>query len=95
MMFIIDLLNKIKWDKREDPSEYKIVYYDRVEDKNKEVKFDKIKEIENLFITVELDDKEISLPMHRIREVKKGDKIVWKREPGKESNSEESIYLKS
>ena len=94
MMFIIDLLNKIRWDKREDPSEYIIVYYDRVEDRNKEVKFDKITEIENLFIAVELDDKEISLPVHRIREVKKGSIIIWKRESGQISNAEESVFRK-
>ena len=79
MIFILDLLNKIKWDPNEHPKDYIITYYDRVADINKELKFEYIKKIEGLFIIVEVDDKEISLPVHRIREIRKNGKLIWKR----------------
>ena len=82
MEFILDLLNRIKWDKKEDPSLYTIYYYDRVADINKELKFDDIKEINNLFLSVISCERTFDLPIHRIREVRKGSQIVWKRVPG-------------
>ena len=43
MIPIKDLLNKIKWDKKEEPSDYTIVYKDRIENKYKEIKYSEIK----------------------------------------------------
>lgn len=80
MIYIRDLLNKIKWDPNEHPKDYTIFYYDRIKKINKKLRFDYIKEIESLFILVEVDDKKINLPIHRIREVRKNGKLIWKRE---------------
>lgn len=75
MIYILDILNKIKWDKNLNPEEYAILYLDRLNNIKKEVKFKEIKSFNNL--TLEVENKEI--PLHRIREIKEGNKIIWKR----------------
>ncbi|MCD4666529.1 DUF504 domain-containing protein [archaeon] len=79
MIYILDLLNKIKWDDNEIPEDYTLVYYDKVSNINKEIKLTDIKDIENLFIVLEVKGKEVNIPLHRIKEVKKEGKIIWKR----------------
>lgn len=79
MIPIIDLLNKINWDKKENPLDYKIIYFDRVEEKPKTINFTSIKRIEKPFIIIDINNKETNIPLHRIREVKKEGKSIWKR----------------
>lgn len=79
MITIFDLLNKIKWDKKENPKDYKIIYFDRIENKEKELKFTNIKEIGKEFLTVITNEKEIQLPLHRIKKVYKKNTCIWKR----------------
>lgn len=38
MIYILDLLNKIKWDKHEIRAHYTIYYQDRIENKLKEIR---------------------------------------------------------
>jgi len=78
-MEIKDLINKIKWDKREIPEQYSFFYVDRISGKMNEIGFNDIKRIEGTFIIVEREGKEIEIPMHRIREVRKEGKLVWRR----------------
>ena len=75
---IKDLLNKIKWDEKENPDDYKIGYWDNVEKKLMFIKFDEIKKIEGNFLLLDREE-ETYIPMHRIKEVKKKGKVVWKR----------------
>jgi len=79
MKYILDLLNKIKWDKREKPEDYTMGYEDRVSGQVIEIKFADIKRIEGNFIIIEKDLEEVSIPLHRIRVVKKNDSVVWER----------------
>ena len=79
MQPIQDLINKIKWDKNEHPSEYAIGYEDRVLKKIIEIKFTDIKRIEDGFMVLERDNEEAMIPLHRVRTVKKKDLVVWKR----------------
>ena len=73
-----DLLNKIKWSKEENPDDYSVGYWDNVDKKLIFIKFNEIKKIEGNFL--ELDrEKETYIPMHRVREVKKRGKLVWRR----------------
>ena len=74
MIYILDLLNKIKWDKNLNPNEYSIIYLDF--NKKKEILYIEIKEFNNLTLVLK-DGTEI--PLHRIREIKKSGKIIWKR----------------
>ncbi len=77
MQYILDLLNKVKWDKNENPEDYSIAYFDRVSSKNREIRFNDIKSIEGNFMIV--GEEESHIPLHRIREVKKKSIIIWQR----------------
>jgi len=79
MIYILDLLNKIKWDKRENQELYTIHYHDRVENKNKEVKYTGIMAIEPPFMLLEINKKLTYIPLHRIKEIRKKNIIVWQR----------------
>lgn len=80
MISIKDLLNKIKWDKKEDPSGYTIVYKDRIENKYKEIDYDEIKKIEGTFMVLDREGEEVHIPLHRVKQVRKNEMVVWDRE---------------
>ena len=79
MIPIQDLLHKIKWDPKENPEDYLLLYYDRVEDTLKEIKYNDIKDISERFLLVKINNKEVDIPLHRIKKVVKKGKIVWER----------------
>ncbi|MBW2966004.1 DUF504 domain-containing protein [Candidatus Woesearchaeota archaeon] len=77
MQPIKDLINKIKWDKRESPKDYSLIYIDL--GKKKELAYTEIKRLEGNFMIIERNNEEVEIPLHRIKEVKKKNKIIWKR----------------
>ena len=77
MIPIKDLINKIRWDKRENPEDYILVYIDL--DKEKQISYTEIKRLEGNFMILEKQGQEVEIPLHRIRKVKKNNKIIWKR----------------
>ena len=79
MIPIHELVNKIKWDENENPEDYTIGYEDRVAKKIVEVRFSDIKRVEDNFMILERDMEEVSIPLHRVRVVKKKDDVVWER----------------
>ena len=79
MLPIRHLLNKIKWDKRENPEHYSIHYFDRISPELIKIDYTDIKKFEDNFIVVEKNNEESFIPMHRIKVVRKNNKIVWKR----------------
>lgn len=74
MVPVRDFLNKIKWDKRLNPKDFSLMYFDRVLNTEIEVRYMDI-EIDDGFMKV--DDSNI--PLHRIIKIKKNGKIVWER----------------
>jgi uncharacterized protein (UPF0248 family) len=78
MIPIKDFLNKIKWSKQETPSDYTIGYWDNKDKKLIFIKFTEIKKLEGNFLLLDRE-KETYIPMHRIKQVKKKNKLVWKR----------------
>lgn len=78
MQPIQDLLNKIKWDKRENPQKYSIFYFDRVLNKLIEIPYAKLKKIEGSFMVLN-NEEESNIPLHRIKKVAKNNIIVWQR----------------
>lgn len=74
MITIRDLLNKIKWNNNLDERNYSVYYFDRILNKLLLLPFEKI-EVKDSFIIS--DNK--TIPMHRIREVRMNDKLIWKR----------------
>lgn len=79
MIPIQELLNKIKYSPKENPSDFVLFYYDRIEDKLKELRFVDIDRIEGGFLVLLQEDGEINIPLHRIKRVKKAGKIIWER----------------
>jgi uncharacterized protein (UPF0248 family) len=77
MQSIKDLINKIKWDKRENPEDYSLIYIDL--GKRKKLAYTLIKRLEGNFMVIEKNNEETEIPLHRIREVLKNGKVVWKR----------------
>jgi uncharacterized protein (UPF0248 family) len=78
MQPIQDMLNKIKWDKREKPEQYTIFYYDRILKKLVKIPYTKIKKIEGSFIVLN-NEEESNIPLHRIKKVVKNNIAVWER----------------
>ena len=78
MQPIHQLLNKIKWDKRENPDDYLIFYYDRILKKLIQIPYNKIKSIEGSFMVLD-NEEESNIPLHRIRKVAKNNAFVWER----------------
>ena len=78
MMYIGDLLNKIRWDKNLKPEEYSIVYFDRIVVKYYEVLFRNIARKGNFFVIKE-GGKDVHIPLHRIKQVKRDGKVIWER----------------
>lgn len=78
MQPIQDLLNKIKWDERENSDDYSIFYLDRVLNKLIEIPYAKIKKLEGSFMILDNLD-ETNIPLHRIKKVMKNNVVVWER----------------
>jgi len=79
MISIIDLINKIKWDKKEHPEDYTIAYKDRIKKELIEIPYTKIKKLEGAFMIIDQDNEETNIPTHRIKQVKKKGEIIWQR----------------
>ena len=78
MMYIGDLLNKIRWDKNLKPEEYVIVYFDRIAERTFEAPFTALGRDGNFF-TITVNGRKTSVPLHRIRQVKRNGKVIWER----------------
>ena len=78
MMYIGDLLNKIRWDKRLKAEEYTLIYFDRIAEKSFEAPFNAISRSGN-FMIIKRNGQDASIPLHRIREVRRNGKVVWER----------------
>ncbi len=77
MVYIIELLKRIKTDKREKPEKYTLKYYERDSRRSKEATLADVKLIDEIFVVFERREEEIYVPVHMIKEVKKGKKIIW------------------
>ena len=95
MIPIKDLLNKIKWDKREAPEQYSIFYFDRILKKLINIPYAKIKRLEGSFMVLDIEnlpkvfgvenrkifnnEEESNVPLHRVKKVMKNNTVVWER----------------
>lgn len=73
-----EALNKIKWGEKE-PEKYFVFYIDRISKELKKIKFSEIKKIEGSFFIMKKDGEETEIPIHRIRELRKENKLIWRR----------------
>jgi len=79
MIPIKDFLNKIKWDDNLKEEDFSISYFDRVEKKLIKINFQDIIRFEGNFIILKVNNKDINIPIHRIRRVEKEGVVVWQR----------------
>jgi len=75
-----EILNKLKWDRSEEPEKCSVFYIDRISNKLEKIEFKKIKNIEGNFLILEKNGEETEIPIHRIREVRRENKLIWRRE---------------
>ena len=71
MQPINEFLNSIKRDKSENKDEYELYYHDRLLNGNLSLKFRDIRQIDTYSIIILKNNREISLPLQRVMEVKK------------------------
>ncbi|MBI4738581.1 DUF504 domain-containing protein [Candidatus Woesearchaeota archaeon] len=79
MQPIRDLLSKIMWDPNENPELYSVFYMDRVKNRLIEVTFEDIISISENFMLIARDDEQVDIPLHRVKEVRKEEKLIWQR----------------
>jgi len=72
---IKDLINKMRWDIKENPGDYEIAYLDRVFKKEIKIRFTNISKVEDEFMILD----EVLIPLHRIIRVYKKNKLIWER----------------
>jgi uncharacterized protein (UPF0248 family) len=79
MIPIKELLNKIKWDKNENPEDYTVGYYDRLRKEIIEIPYNKITHISENFMLIDANGEEKMIPLHAIKIVRKKGEQLWKR----------------
>ena len=84
MIFIRDLLNRIRWDKEFGRGRFEIGYFDHMEHKIKRISLQEMIFEESNHFSFQLQSSEgdvVSIPFHRIREVYKDGERIWQRNP--------------
>jgi len=74
-----EILNKLKWDKSAEPEKCSVLYTDRISQGLKTIPFQKIKKIEGNFFEIKEGGKTSEIPVHRIREIRKESRLIWRR----------------
>jgi uncharacterized protein (UPF0248 family) len=73
---VINILHDIHANAKKD--NYSIKYHDRIKKRDFMISAENIRRIEKNILSIEENGKEIFIPIHRIREVHKKGKIIWK-----------------
>ncbi len=81
METIRELLNRIRWDDEFGQGTFDVGIYDRVDDV---VEFHLLEELylekgNHFSFTICVDGEVLTIPFHRIREVRKNGKCIWRR----------------
>lgn len=83
MQPVQDILNRIRWDEHWAADEFKIGYYDRVEDRLIVVEFSEIhfpKGDHFTFEVIDIDGELHSVPYHRVKAIFRNGDLIWHRE---------------
>ena len=81
METIRQLLNRIRWDKAFSEGRFEIGIYDRFADRMEFIPLEQIRmEKGNRFsFTLMREGEPVSIPFHRIRQVRKNAETIWQR----------------
>lgn len=80
---IHELLNRIRWDEEFGRGDFRIGYYDRVDERLIQVALKEVFFEPDDHFSFDLIDEEgtlHSIPLHRIKEVYKDGELIWHRE---------------
>lgn len=83
MQPVHEILNRIRWDKNLADDDFKIGYYDRLEQRMIVVAFKDIifpKGDHFAFDVIDLEGELHSVPYHRVKAVYRNDRLIWHRE---------------
>lgn len=93
MIPIQNLLNRIRWDKKFAASDFSVGYFDRVANEIIRVPFTTLRMNPENHNQLQLTDEEgvvHSIPLHRIREVLRNGKLIWRRDASTPTSHEAS-----
>jgi uncharacterized protein (UPF0248 family) len=81
METIRELLSRIRWDDAFGRGTFEVGIYDRVADA---VEFHDLEELQlekgnHFSFSLRIDSEVLTVPFHRIREVRKNGQLIWKR----------------
>ncbi len=82
MIPIQELLNRIRWDEEFGKGEFRVGYYDRLEDRIIKVPFDELilDRGDHFAFQIRAGHGELcSIPFHRVRTVYKDGQLIWER----------------
>lgn len=85
MMPIQELINRIRWDKEFAHGRFEISYYDRIKNDIISIPLNAVQFTEGdryfAFQFFDDDGEAHAIPFHRVREVRKDGKSIWRRTP--------------
>jgi uncharacterized protein (UPF0248 family) len=84
MMPIHELLSRIRWDPEFGRGDFALGYFDRVDNRVILVPFQEVKFLDDdsqAFQLVDAEGRMIRVPFHRVREVHKDGRLIWRRPP--------------
>ena len=81
MITAVNYINKIKWDRSENPDAFVFYYYDRVSKDLKSFNWRHIISKDEFSLELEFAelDYPINVPIHRLRRIEKDGDTVWER----------------
>lgn len=79
MQPIHELLDRIRWDAEFGNAEFAIGYYDRIEDRIVVVALGSCERTEDGFRMIDAEERVISVPLHRVRQVFRNGALIWSR----------------
>lgn len=79
MQPIHELLDRIRWDAEFGNAEFAIGYYDRIEDRIVVVALGSCERTEDGFRMIDAEERLISVPLHRVRQVFRNGALIWSR----------------
>lgn len=82
MVSIVDLLNRIRWDREFAKGKFVIGYEDHMVDHYVYVPFKELRFEEGDHFSFQLKNEKgelVTIPFHRVREVRKDNAVIWQR----------------
>lgn len=74
-----ELFDKITWDKKLNPADYRFHYKDRKVEELIVMPFTNIVKFDGMFITLANNEGFIQVPLHRVKKITKNEEVILER----------------